>query len=201
VNESFALVPFFAKLVLLTFRAPARAAEALIALNQPRVILWQAMFLVIVVSVLAVAMTQVPMPELAPDVPPPLVISPFSYALILGAALVMFVFALHYTGQSIGGKGTFQGALTLVIWIEVMSILVRLVEFAVLLVVPALDTLMMVLGIGLMIWIVVNFVNVLHRFDNLGKALLTIVLAVLGIGLGTAVILTLIGTAGGPLNV
>jgi hypothetical protein len=192
------------RLLALTLRAPGAAAAILVGLNLTRAVLWQALALVTVLSVLIVAFSPGPMPEAGPIAGPgPVVLTPFAYVAVLGASLVMLVFAIYYTGAALGGTGTFPATLTLVVWLEVLATAIRVVQTVALLVSPLLGGLVSLAGLGLLFWTLVNFVNVLHGFGSLGKALLTLLLAVVGISLGVAVILSLIGAGlpGGPLNV
>jgi hypothetical protein len=193
-----------ARLLLLTLRAPASAARLLVTLHLSRPVLWQILALVTIVSVLIVALSPGPMPEAGPAAgPQPVQLSPFAYAAILAASLVMLVFALHFTGGALGGTGSFAGALTLVIWLEVLATAVRLVQTVAMFVSPALGGLVSLLGLALLFWTLINFINVLHSFESLGKAVLTLLLAVVGISLGISLILTLIGAGlpGGPFDV
>ncbi len=195
------VVPAFFGLVWQSVVAPGHAARTLIGLGLSRMVLWQALFLVTVVSVLLVAVTQGPLPELPADAPQPVEVTPFAYAMILGSSLVLLVFALYFTGQALGGTGAFTGALTIVIWLEVLAMCVRLAQVFLSLFVPGLGLTLSLLGMAILFWSLLNFINELHAFNSIGKALLTLVLAVFGISLGVALILSLIGVAGGPINV
>lgn len=188
-------------LVWQSVAAPRDAARTLIGLNLSRLVLWQALALVTVVSVLLVAVTQGPMPEIAPDATQPIEITPFAYAMILGSSLVLLVFALFYTGQALGGTGSFAGTLTLVIWLEVLAMCVRIAQFALSIFGSGLDLTISLVGMALLFWALLNFIAELHDFESIGKALLTLVLAVFGISLGVALILSAIGVAGGPIDV
>lgn len=192
------------RLLLLTLRAPARAADILVALNLTRAVLWQALLLVTIVSVLIVAVSPGPMPEAGPVAgPTPVTFTPFAYATVLGASLVMLVFALHYTGQAIGGTGSFAATLTLVVWLEVLATAIRVVQTVAFVVMPPLGSVVSLVGLALLVWTLLNFVNVLHGFQSLGRAALALLLAVVGISLGLALILSLIGAGlpGGALDV
>jgi hypothetical protein len=181
--------------------APRAAARILIGLNLPRLVLWQALVLVTVVSVLLVALTQGPMPEIPADTPQPIEITPFAYAMILGSSLVLLVFALYYTGQALGGTGQFTGALAIVIWLEVLAMCVRLAQVVLSVFGSGPELALSLVGMALLFWALLNFIAELHDFDSIGRALLTLVLAVFGISLGVALILSAIGVAGGPIDV
>jgi len=180
---------------------PAQVGRFLVGLNLPRSILWQALVLVTVLSVLLVALTQGAVPEgpAAPGGGGPLVLSPFTYAVILGSSLVLLVFALHFTGAGLGGTGEFGGALTLIVWLEVLAMVFRVIVAGVALILPALSGIASAIGLGLLVWVLINFINVLHGFESLWKSAFTLLVALVGISIGVTVFLTLIGVgaAGG----
>jgi hypothetical protein len=192
------------RLLALTVRDPVEAARLLLSLHLSRGVLWQALALVTIVSVLVVALSPGPMPDAATaEGTDALFLSPFAYATILGASLVMLVFALHFTGAALGGSGSFAGTLTLVIWLEVLATAVRVVQVVTLLVAPVAAGIVSIAGLVLLFWTLVNFIRVLHGFDTLGRAILTLLLAIAGMSVGLMLILGLIGVgvAGGPFDV
>jgi hypothetical protein len=192
------------RLLALTVRDPAEAARLLLSLNLSRGVLWQALALVTIVSVLVVALSPGPMPDAATaEGTDALFLSPFAYATILGASLVMLVFALHFTGAALGGTGSFAGTLTLVTWLEVLATAIRVAQVVTLLVAPMLAGIVSIAGLVLLFWTLVNFIRVLHGFSTLGRAVLTLLLAIAGMSVGLMLILGLIGVgvAGGPFDV
>ncbi len=161
-------------------------------LNLDRATLWQVMLLVTVLSVLLTTLT------LGPALVMPLgtdgiVVSPMGYGVILGAGLVMLVFALHFTGTALGGQGTFAEALAVVAWLEVLSLVFRVAQVLIGLISLPVAGLLSIAATVFLLWCLVRFTQVLHRFDGVGKAVLTLFVALLGISLGVTLILTLIG--------
>lgn len=184
-------LPTFLRLVWQTVIAPAETAERIVALRLPRAVLWQAMALVTILSVLLAALVQGALPTLPTATGTP--IAPISYALILGGSLVILVFALHYTGQALGGNGEFSGAIALVVWLEAVAMVIRFAQGILLLISPAIAGLFSIVSLGILLWCLINFIDVLHRFDSRGKAVLVLFLAVVGIAVGLTFILALIG--------
>ncbi len=192
------------RLLGLTVRDPAGAARLLLSLHLSRGVLWQALALVTILSVLIVALSPGPMPDAgAAGGPETVYLSPFAYATILGASLVMLVFALHFTGAALGGTRSFAGTLTLVVWLEVLATAIRVVQVLALLMAPVLAGIVSIVGLALLFWTLVNFIRVLHGFDTLGRAVLTLLLAIAGLSVGLMLILGLIGVSmvGGPFDV
>ncbi len=179
------------KAVFLTIANPAFVARQIVAMPFSRAVLWQALLLVTALGVLVVALTQGAPAEL-PLGETPVAVTPLTYGLILGGSLVTLVFALHYTGAMMGGSGDFAAALALVIWLEVVAMAVRLVQAAILFVSPALGGAVSLAGFMVLLWCLANFVDVLHGFQSVGKAVLTLLLAVLGMSLGLGLMLGMI---------
>ena len=178
-----------AALLRLTVSNPSLAARRLMALDLDRQSRWAALALVTILSVLLVALA-----ELALGIPgATTVIGPWTYTVILGASLVITVFVLHYVGAVLGGQGDLGDALILMAWYQMTLLALQVVQLLAILVSPFLGLLATVLSLGLALYILVNFINEMHRFGNLGRAVLTLILAVLGLGLGLGAILSAIG--------
>jgi len=178
-------------LALRSLLLPADVARRIVTLDLSRAVLWQALLLVTIAGVLVSALTQGPILNL-PLGTATVEVAPFSYAMILGGSLVMLVFALYFTGQMLGGTAQFTAVLTLVIWLEAIAVLIRLMQGVILLVLPQLGGVVALAGLVVLLWCLLNFVAVMHGFDSLWRAALTLLLAVIGITLGLTVILTMI---------
>ena len=184
-------MPLIMRLIWQSFREPAQVGAAIAALRLDRATLWQALVLVTILSTLALAlvnggMTQSPFGNGAP-------LSLYASAMILGASLTMLVFALHFTGQALGGQGRFPAALALVIWLEVLAIALRLaIALAAALFGPVLTGPLPIVGLAALGWVLVQFIRALHGFQTLARAVSTLVLAFLGLGFGLSLIIILI---------
>ncbi|WP_394152313.1 hypothetical protein [Loktanella salsilacus] len=183
--------------ILRSLRDPAGVARALMSIGLARNTLYQ---LVALVTVLSVLMLELGV-YLSPAEAEVLMATPFALAIILGASLLMMVFALQLTGRMLGGTGRFSGALLLVIWWQGMALLIQVVQTATLLLFPALAGIVTLAGLAWLVFSLLHLVNVLHGFDNLFKALATVVIGVVGISFGLALLLSLIGVTlqGGTL--
>lgn len=179
--------------------APAKVGAALAAVRLSRGVLWQALLLVTVVSGLTLQLIGGP---LASPIGSGQVLGPYANTMILGASLVMLVFALFFTGRALGGTGRFPAALALVAWLEVVAIVLRIAVFlASQILGPAISAGLPLLVVAVLFWTMINFVRALHGFATLGRAIMTLVLAVLGIGFGLTLILAAIDIlSGGALR-
>jgi len=182
-------------LILRSFTEPATAAQEVFARRFDRGTLWSALLLVSVLSVLMIALTNV-LIGVPPEVEEAVIqISPFAFAMVLGSSLVILVFALYFVGQMLGGTGHFPESLLCVIWLQVLSMALQLVQLFVMLIFPPLVGIVSLAGLGLILYALLHFINVLHGFDSLMKSLGTFVVSLIGIAFGLSFILTLIGVS------
>ncbi len=181
---------FFA-LIWRTLVSPAEVAQRIAGLQLDRATLWSGMALVTITSVLMMALTQILLPGTISE--GAVETTPYGMTLILGGLLVMTVFGVYFSGKVLGGTGSFPTALAMVVWLEVFSIVVRALQALVFGLAPGLGSMLTYLGMAVLIWVLVNFVNVLHGFASLGRAAMTVVVAVVGVGSGLALIVTMIG--------
>ena len=197
-----ATVGHIAGLIWRSIAAPAQVGTAISRLGLPRDVLWMALGLATVLSVLAMYLTGDAVAAIGPGPGQPGEPGPLANALILGSMLVMTVFALHFAGQALGGQGQFPAALAMVAWLEVVGMALRLGCFALGLVLgPVFAGALPILAAVMLGWIMLHFVRALHGFAGLGRAVATLALAILGLGLGLMAILAAIDIlSGGALH-
>lgn len=191
-------------MLALTLRAPARAAERLLMLRLPRGIVIEVLVLVTALSALVAGVLPGQVPESGGGAAGPMItLAPLIYAALLGASLMLMGLGLQIVGKALGGSGSLDGALTLVVWMEVLALTLRVVQMAAGLIAPPVGVMVSIVGLIVLLWTLLNFINVLHGFRSIGRSFLALLLAVAGISLGLAVILNLIGIgpAGGSLDV
>lgn len=172
---------------------PSESARKALAMDIPAQALWTGLALVAVLNVILVALLQLisPMPQAMQD--QGFALSPFGFFAIIGIFFVLFVYGIFYAGRMIGGQGTLQASLTIVVWFQAVSLTLEAIQFALVLISPAIGSIFGLLTLGALIWCFMNFINVLHGFDNLGKALGAIVLALIGTALISGIILAVLG--------
>jgi hypothetical protein len=192
-----------AHLIMQSFLQPTVAARRITGTDWPRAALWQGLVAVTALSILSLTLMPGPMPDivLLPTGGPTMTLRPFASAMVLGAMLTITVFTLFYTGQALGGQGDFAGAIAMVAWLELLAIVLRVIGI---LVQAALGQgafdVVSVLGFAALIWITVTFLAALHGFDGFGRAILTLVLALIGIGGGLTIIVGAINLLAGGLG-
>ena len=177
-----------------TFLRPRDVAGQLMGLGLGREVLWSAAGLASVLSALffgLLTQTIAPLPDAWTEMgfnP-----SPMSYALLTFAGIVISVFAIHLTGQMMDGKGSFEQALVLIVWLQLAMFGLRILQLLIMLAIPSLGAFVTLATVGASLWAILNFTAALHQFDSLGKAAFVLVLAFTGIIFGLAFIMMLIG--------
>lgn len=168
-------------------------ARKVVAVDVPRNTLWTGLALVAVINVILVTLLQLLTPAPVAFQDQVFGLSPFSYAAIIGIFLVMFVYGTFYVGQMLGGKGTLVATLAIIVWFQSVSLTLEVIQLVLVLISPAIASLFGLLSLGALIWCFVNFVNVLHEFNNLGKAIAAVVLALLATGLAAGLLMAILG--------
>ncbi len=188
----------FLRLVGQSFADPANAARTVYAHRYERGVLWSLVILVTALSVVflvaSYAVTGVPeeLREVAAN------ITPFAIAMILGSTLVMMVFAIYFIGRTLGGTGHFPETLMCVVWLQVLSLALQIVQILALLVLPPLAGIVSLIGFGLLLYALGHFINELHGFNSLFKSFGTFALAIMGMGFGLAMIISLVVGVAAP---
>jgi hypothetical protein len=124
-------------------------------------------------------------------------LSPLAYAAVLFLTLVLGSVALASAGRALGGTGTVGGALALVAWLQAIDLGLQVIGIAAMILLPPLAPLVALAGLAILIWCVLGFVQALHGVGP-GRALGTILLAMLGLGVTLAVLLGLSGLGATP---
>ena len=191
-SSSMNVVLEFLSAVWATIIDPAQMAQRIMSRRYTRGTLWMGLALVSILSVLLLRMLYF----IAP-VAMPLSFTPNLYGLVMACVLVILTFGLYLTGQTLGGKATFPHSFATIIWLEAVALVIRAAQALVYLASPMLAGYLSIAGMVALLWILVNFVNEVHRFDNLGRAILTILNAVVGIGFGFGLFMAMIGISAG----
>jgi hypothetical protein len=121
------------------------------------------------------------------------------FGLVMAGFLYITIHAVHRIGVFFGGTGSFEESALLVIWLQFILICVQVIQIATLFVLPPLAGLVTIIAIALYLWLLVNFIAVLHGFTSLGMVFVTtllsafallfvfsLILAVLGLGVAPA---------------
>lgn len=178
---------WMAALVRLTLADPAKGGRAVLALDLPMGARWLALLAAVTVGVV-LAYAPLAFSGALAGVPAPLTLVGMQLGVNLLAVAVM-----TFAGQMAGGRGRFEDALVLVAWLQAMMLLAQVVQFAVMLVLPALSGLMMIAAVGLFFWLLTGFVQALHGFPNRLPVMAGVIATMFGVAMALGVLLLLMG--------
>lgn len=168
----------FSELAVQTLTNPTEAARHLLALNPGREVLWLAFFLAVVLNGLVqVGIDQfVPVPE-GSTAPPA---DPVFLNLIRSAgAMLLSVVAFLFIGRLLGGVATFDGILTLTVWLQFLQVIAFLITLIVAMVLPFLMLMFLLATAVLSLYVTLHFLNEAHKFGSLWKSFGVILLSAL----------------------
>ena len=189
--------PLIPGLVRQSLREPRAAARAVIGSGVPAPILWEALALVVVLSTILAQVTTMLTPSedaLAGDPMMPLVLySPMLLGVIQGCLLVMMVFAVHWVGRTFGGRGAFEGALAVVVWLQFLLVCLQVVQTLAMVILPGLGGLIAIVGVVLFFWLLTQFVCVLHGFESAGMVFVMILVSMLALTFALSILLSIVG--------
>ncbi len=184
------------RLMITAVTQPRRAYQYAYGLELPRLTLWQLLLVLSIARVLALSVMPgngLAMPVSEETV---LVLSPLSYTFVLVTSAVVMVFLIYYVGRALEGTGTFDGALTAVVLIETLSVILVAVQLVLSVISLELAALVALSGAIAIVMCIIVYVDEVHGFDSLWKAMGCLLLGIVGLTIGLSVLLVLIGVGG-----
>lgn len=174
-----------------TIRAPQEAAQAVLALNLPRNVLWLGLALVITLSTLlaSAVLLMVPMPEAGAGVPMPVVMG-----IVQAVFIVLVSLGIAVIGARFGGKGDFDGALALMVWLQAVFLVVQAFQIAAIAIgLSVLADIVSLASIPLFFWLMAQFVTVLHGFSSVWKTFWAIIMFLIAFAFLLSLVVTSFG--------
>lgn len=174
---------------------PAEIAAKVLNMRFRRDVMWTAMALITVVNVLLLELFQFLTPANTLMHEQVMSLSPFSYTAIIGSFLALLAVTLVQAGRILGGTGTLDGALMLIIWFQAISLTLEAIQVVLLFINIHIASMFSMISLGGIIWVIVNFINVLHGFANVGKSVFVILMAMIATGFGMLFVMALLGVS------
>ena len=179
-----------------TVRAPRPTFARLLSLGIPRAALWEALVLVVVVSVILAELGNMILRATMGDAEEvPQFLSPFAFGGLQFVVLVASALLIDRVGRMMGGTGDMAGALLAVTWLQFVMIVLQLVQSVLLIALPGVAGIVLILGVVLFLYLLTAFVAELHGFASMGRTFGMIFFVMMGVALALSFILTLSGVA------
>ncbi|WP_372885028.1 YIP1 family protein [Shimia sp.] len=179
-------------LLVQTIYAPAQAARLIAGLKLPPEAGWMALALAGVFNTL-VYFANMAMVDLPVDFWIPVIRSPLVYLILSLSFTTVMVFCLYWVGRVQGGRAELSLLVTLVAWLLAVQSLADLLFLVLLVFVPMLASLFSMAAGLYGLWIFLNFVQIAHGFPGKGQAVVTILLALIGLMTGLTLFISAIG--------
>jgi len=176
---------------------PTKAAENVLKAGVPVPVLWMVMGLTSVLTVLILAAMQWITPLPAELREQGLDLTPFALVILVGFMLSLFVYAVHIAGKMMGSPAGFPACLAIMAWFNWVNVTLEGMQVALALISPSVAAMFSVIAFGVMLWCLLNFLNVLHGFGSMLKAAASLFLALVMLALIGAVVLTFFGVTPG----
>ncbi|MBQ1202534.1 MAG: YIP1 family protein [Loktanella sp.] len=178
-----------------TVKDPAAAARQVLPWQVGLPNLWSALLLVAVLNVLMLALLQAvsPVPVVLQE--QGFVLTPFSYAAIIVTFLFLMVYTLYHIGRMLGGVGTIEDSLKVIILFQAVSVSLEAVQVVLVMISPLIAGYFGIISVVILVRCVMNFVNVMHRFESIGKTLVVMVLALIATAMIAGIVLSVLGVA------
>lgn len=182
-------------LAVTTLRDPARAVALLRGLNLPMQTRWMALLAAVSLSALLAwgASVLFPVPVDTPITR--MTAQPLVLAVVQLVAITLSAVLMAGVGRLFGGKGRFADALLLTTWIEVMLLIVQAIQVVLMLLFPAIATLLGLVGIALFFYLLVQFSKALHGFDSAAKVAMVLFATLIFVGFAMATLAGVLGLA------
>lgn len=182
-------IPSLLRLIADSVVKPREAAATILRLNPPRAVLFESVVLVAALGALLVAFAGdapvSPPPDEAVRLPGPLL-----SAALMAASVVLSASALHAAGRILGGRGTFDQTLALMVWLEVVALAIKVVQAFAALLAPTAAGILQIAGLAVLLWCLANFIHVLHGFSGLGRTFLCLLLGSILVAVGLLILLS-----------
>ncbi len=182
-----------------TVSNPREGAATVLSFAPERQALWLMFALVIVLSLLLREFVAVfaGFPLDGP-ITGPMQGSTLMLGLVMAGFLYLTMHAVHRIGQFFGGTGSFEETALLVIWLQFILICLQVIQIATLFILPPVAGLITIVAIALYVWLLVNFIAVLHGFTSLGMVFVATLLSAFALLFAFSLVLSLLGLGVAP---
>lgn len=188
----------FLPLLRQSFTDPRGAIRVLTTPTLPRQTLWLAL-----AAVGALASLTLGLLSLGSDAPPgmvllpgqdaPQIVSPLTLLALQIGSMLLVSGLVYAVGRLFGGQGSFDAALTVLIWLQIMMLAAQFAIFAVGLVVLPLAGLLALAVIAASVWWFCAMVAEIHGAGHPLKVLMASVATVIALAFALSVLLALLG--------
>ena len=179
-------------LTKLSFTAPRRAAERLLAQSLDRSSIFGFFLIAVCLSVVAIYLSGGPTPgEVEQDLP--IVASPIRLAIMILAVTVLSAIGIQTAGRFVGGQADFDRIMVIMAWQQWLQFLMQCVLGILMVVAVPVAVILQFAVLWFSFWIFLNMIRVAHGFDGILKSIFAVLvgsfLALIALGIVTMLFL------------
>ena len=178
-----------------TVRSPREGAAWVMTFQMPRAERWLLLLLITVLSVIMAHISGLLLLSQTDVFMGQILASPFVSTILQMSLLVITVFIIFWMGRAMGGQGGFGDTILLVAWLQFIMGCLQVIQLLAMITIPALGSLLGVVGLVMFFWLLTNFVAELHGFQSLGQVFAMVIVALIGLAFAMSILLTLIGVS------
>ena len=182
------------QLAVQTVLAPRDVARLLLDARWGREALLTAFALVVALNTLVYAAMAAILPQTSAT-DQVIALSPLAFMVFLGGSVALAAIAITWVGRTTGGSARLEDVGLLLIWLQGLRFVMQVALILLGLVLPGAGVLLVVAVAIAGLWILVNFIDVAHGFDSLGKAAFVLFISLLGAVVGLSILLSLVGAS------
>lgn len=176
-----------------TVTNPREGAEEILSLGIPREASMIALALVVVLSILLSQLTNILIVARGGQLVESFLTNPVAMGLLQMALLVVMAIAIFIISRAMGGRGSFDEGLLLVVWLQFIMIVLQAIQTVSILIAPFLASVIALLGIGLFLWLLTHFIAVIHGFKSLPQVFVMIIVSSFALIFLASIVLAIFG--------
>lgn len=153
-------------LLRLTVMQPGQAADLLLRLPIHGSMRFVAMAVVAALSAVALWATYATVPMTMPDGSVAPAIGPLSWAMMVGAGVMLTAGLIFVCSRVAGGKATFTDLILLMSWFQFLQLSLYLAQMVLIVLLPPLGALVALASVGLTLWVLAHFIKAANGFAS-----------------------------------
>lgn len=178
-------------LMRLSIQAPKSAAEQIISMRFERDALWSALALVAVLNTFLMYFVNQNAGNSGMQFPA-YFSQPLAMFVLSAGVTVVYVHAMYWAGQAVGGDGTLMDVLTIVVWFQALWVLAQIAVTVLAIAVPGLGAMLSLIVLIWGFWIFLNFLTVAVGLRTPWHAFAVVLMAFAGVVVGLGVLTALV---------
>ena len=181
-------------LIETSIRDPRTAAQSVIALSLERDALWTGVALVSIVNTFFMYFGTMLLGAAAPI--PGFLQQPLALFLLIAGVTVVYVHAMYWAGLAIGGQGSLNDVLAVVVWFQLLRAIIQLAVILITLAIPSLGGLLSLVVAIWGLWVFLNFIATALNLSSAWHAIAVLVISFAGLVMGFGILMALVSGLG-----